>query len=202
MTTGAKIGVGVAIPLVVILFTLGIFFYIRRRRQNHTVNEKPHNGPPYEADGAPIHELNNTFGAAPQLGGNPRHELHGDTSKNKILIVNEGPVTSEPNFAENKQKANSREASFPAPWGNQEPSYEQLVLTSSENPPFKVSQRSEETPEVNTGKEDAELAQLEREMAQVKERRERLEELGALQAREEQLRRTIEQKRKDVAIKP
>ena len=38
-------------------------------------------------DSAPFYELPNTFGASPQVGASPRHELHGDRMRRATFYL-------------------------------------------------------------------------------------------------------------------
>jgi hypothetical protein len=82
------------------------------------------------------------------------------------------------------------------------------AATSSFPQPWDSSGAAEYEQQLNKGPsqddafEDAELAQLEADVARVKQRGERLEELQALDAREEELKRSILERKNRGASKP
>ncbi|CRG91687.1 hypothetical protein PISL3812_08738 [Talaromyces islandicus] len=100
LSTGTKAGIGVAIPVVVIIVVLGVFWYLRKRGKNKkeaspevgkefNAQSSPHNGLPNlklaEADGNPVSELDSK--STLPLRSSPKgmqdrivYELSGDSA--------------------------------------------------------------------------------------------------------------------------
>ncbi|KAN0112163.1 hypothetical protein V8E51_005114 [Hyaloscypha variabilis] len=196
LSIGAKAGIGVAVPLAFITFILGLFWFLRRRKNSRAPEPQPetHNGglpepistvselkanpdsfpgaaygsPRAEAGGVPIHEI-----AASQerpIG----HELTVDPPQYQARSP-PSPISPTPPTRKPVPSAEAGPASFPPPWD------------SSSTAEYEGNLRTGPILEA----EDAELAQLKVEVARVKQRRERLQELEALEAREEELRERI-----------
>jgi hypothetical protein len=187
--------------LAFIAFILGLFWFQSRRKNSRAPDSQPEThdgglpepistvselkaypdsfpGAAYEisraeAGGVPIHEI-----AASQerpIGhgltmDSPQYRARSSASPTSLISPTRKPVPS----------AEAGPASFPPPWD------------SSGAAEYEENLRTGPTPEA----EDTELAQLKVEVARVKQKRERLQELQALEAREEELRERILAKEK------
>jgi hypothetical protein len=207
LSAGAKAGIGVAVPLAFIAFILGLFWFLRRRKNSHAPEPQPetHDGglpepistvselkanpnpfpgaayesPRAEAGSVPIHEI-----AASQeipIG----HELRVDLPQYRARSL-APPITPTSPTRKPVPSVEAGPASFPPPWD------------SSGAAEYEENLRTGPTPAA----EDAELAQLKVEAARVKQKRERLQELQALEAREEELRERILARGGDGGSKP
>jgi hypothetical protein len=218
LSTGAKAGIGVAVPLVFILFALSLFWYFRRRKNNRASSEgqETHDGglpeplstiseiaspkappPSYsggannavEAGGIPIHEMKDTSEQRYKASSNPLYSSHELTAE---PAQPRSPPTASPRSATTSRKplpqAQAMTSSFPQPWDS--------------SGAAEYEQQLNKGPSQEDAAEDAELAQLEAEVARVKQRRERLEELQELEAREEELKRTIQERKNRGGAKP
>jgi hypothetical protein len=227
LSSGAKIGIGVAIPLVAIILGLACLWYFRRRRRNQspvsgeqqaekydgglpepisTIDELPKALPPsyqlrvgefgrvpVEAGGTPIHEMNQGFGEGGR-GGNRVHE-HNDGTTGGGQRHELGAVESQRNESSSPQPS-THTSSFPPPWDSNE-GYS-CTPSQSYSPQVGTAEIGTEQRSANVD-EDVELRQMEEEMAQVRQRRERLQSMQELEAREEALKKAIEERRRAVA---
>ena len=234
ISSGAKIGIGVAVPLVTIIFGLACLWYFRRRRRNQspvsgeqqaekndgglpepisTIDELPKALPPsyqsrvgefgrvpVEAGGTPIHEMNQGFSEGGRggnqveerndgtTGGGQRHELGAVASQrneSSSAVVGQSPP-----------QPSTHTSSFPPPWdSNKGYCY---TPSRSYSPQVGTAEIGTEQRSTNVD-EDVELRQMEEEMARVRQRRERLQSMQELEAREEALKKAIEERRKAVA---
>lgn len=214
LSTGAKIGIGVAVPLVVILLAIGAFIFFRRRKRSvqaqtddgglpeHVSNIaelKDNSQPPgyhqnpAEAGGNPIHEMNDNHsrGYAQEVAASPIHELNSDATnsrqlspantprdeslgtspKSEIAAVGRKPVATPP----------LPKSSVPAPWENSG----EIPYPAPSLDPAHVTQN-----------DDVDLKEMQEEIVMIRERKERLRSLQALDEREEQLKRKIEERKK------
>ncbi|KAE8453332.1 hypothetical protein EG329_011400 [Mollisiaceae sp. DMI_Dod_QoI] len=222
LSTGSKIGIGIAIPLFVILLALAIVWYIRRRKKNGLVSsiepEQNDGGLPepttniqelaetekitpnvrtqLEADGSPVHELDsshrpsrhelssNTAIIRTELHDSPSdvsHELSTSPVQQHKAVSASSPLATSPKAVPSQPIASEEQSasSFPQPW---------------ENPVDSEFGQSQQTG-LDEESEAAELARLEEEVARVRQKRERLQELQALETREEELERSIQEKK-------
>ena len=207
LSTGAKAGIGVAVPLAFIAFILGLLFCFLRRCKHSRAPEpqlETHDG------GLPEHistvsELKANLDSFPRAAYETRAEA-GGVSIHEIAASQERPIHHEltadplqyrarslaspisPTFPTRKPvpSAEASPASFPPPWN------------SSGVAEYEENLRTSPTPEA----EDIELAELKVEVALVKQKRERLQELQALEAREEELRDRILAREKTSGSKP
>ena len=163
---------------------------------------------PVEAGGIPIHEMNQGTGYVRQEGGYPLPELYSSPSSAKKRhelhavagVRNELPATpSAPIGRKPVSPPVTQPSTFPAPWHNNE--------ADSYTP---VQSSNSQLGNVGTGGElghqeiddDDEIRQMEEEMERVRHQRERLQSMQALEAREYELRRTIEERRKAGSSRP
>lgn len=234
LSSGAKIGIGVAIPLVAIILGLACLWYFRRRRRNQspvsgeqqvekydgglpepisTIDELPKALPPsyqlrvgefgrvpVEAGGTPIHEMNQGFGEGGR-GGNRVHE-HNDGTTGGGQRHELGAVESQRNesssavVGQSPPQPSTHTSSFPPPWDSNEGySY---TPSQSYSPQVGTAEIGTEQRSANV-EEDVELRQMEEEMVQVRQRRERLQSMQELEAREEALKKAIEERRRAAA---
>ncbi|KAE9372754.1 hypothetical protein N431DRAFT_545277 [Stipitochalara longipes BDJ] len=196
LSTRAKIGIGVTIPLFFILLILALVFFLRKRKKHvpeqqesgdgglpepmSNISELKANPPSYsgrgenlhvEAEGVPIHEMNGT--AAEQ-----KYEADGDqvyTTHNELAANPARQQSLSPQTTPNPPKETT--TSFSPPWNN----------TGAEE--FSHLQ----TPNSNSVEKsyDPEIAQLEEEAERMRKKRERLQEMQELEEREAEIRRSI-----------
>ncbi|KAG4427844.1 hypothetical protein IFR05_016674 [Cadophora sp. M221] len=246
LSSAAKIGLGVAIPLVILAILLGIFLFFRRHRRAPPEIQETHDSglpehisaipsadkiPPQHPGhfselgggvGVPVHEMDQSY--TPVMGGD-LHELNNDPASPRYELNADGTRATGyhsqhhfplPPLPDSNPEPSARgvpiSSSFPPPWENthgypsHSPSHSNLnsIPSESEPPPpapAPAQQASTIPAPINnsankTETEDAELRELEREMAQIRDKKERLQQLDALELREEVLRRTIEERRR------
>ena len=158
----------------------------------------------HEAGGAPIHEMNNDqeqydghgnpLPSSHELNAEQQHdERDGNRYAGHELTADPPQDRGAPKSASvvGRKAVSTPEpgtASFPAPWDSTgAAAYEQQLNIG----PIEAA-----------AAEDAELAQLEKEVANVRRKKERIQELQMLEAKEEELRRSISERKKLAASKP
>lgn len=217
LSSGAKIGIGVTVPIVLILLIVGIFIFFRRRKRSvsaengqenddgglpeavATITElKDNSYPPNyptnraEAGGNQIHEMNDNDSHKYSQGMRvpPIHELNSDTdnSRNDLTSADtshiEGIKSPQSNAAAMGKKSvftPPPKPTFPAPW---------------ENSPEMVYPAPNLGPGPGPQDGDEDLKKMQEEMAVIRERKERLRSLQALEEREEELKRRIQEREK------
>jgi hypothetical protein len=209
LSTGAQASIGVAVPLVFILFALGLFWYFRRRKNNRASSDpqlehQTHDGGLPESINtiselaspkAPPLSYPGGANSAIEAGGVPIHEMK-DTSEHRYEAKSNSLYPTHGLTAEATQPGSPPTASPRSPTTSRKPLPQAQATTSSFPRPWDSSGAAEYEQQLNKGPsqedaaEDAELAQLEAEVVRVKQGRERLEKLQALKAREEELKRT------------
>ncbi|KAH9220699.1 hypothetical protein DL95DRAFT_455974 [Leptodontidium sp. 2 PMI_412] len=230
LSSGAKIGLGVAIPLVALAIILGAFLFFRRRRRRASAEiQETHDGglpehisaipkaeklpPQYpgyfsELGGSirvPVHKMDQSH--TPAIGSD-LHKLNNDPASQRYEMNSDGTRATgyptqrhfpPPPLADDNPETSARgdpiSTSFPPPWEDTHgyPSHSSSVPIESESAPQMSNNPVHNSPNIV---EDTELRELEREMAQIRDKKERLQQLQALESREEELRRTIEEKRR------
>jgi hypothetical protein len=158
-----------------------------------------------EAGGVPIHEMN---------ASNPLYDSHGDPAyRSQELNGNQQryEANSNPVYPSHELTAENRQPEAPSPGSptlSRKPVPQAETSTSSFPPPWDRTGMAPYEQDRNVGPspeqvaEDEELAALEAEVTRVKQQRERLEQLQALEAREEQLKRSILERKKGGGSKP
>ncbi|PMD32471.1 hypothetical protein L207DRAFT_572222 [Hyaloscypha variabilis F] len=204
LSSGAKIGIGVTVPIVFILLILALIFFLHKRKKPPQEHQEGDEGLPepisniselkakppsfpsgkedglhVEAQGVPIHEMNATNAELRyEADGNPRIR-----TQNGLAAT---PAQAQPLPQQTAPVPTSNVTSaFPQPWNNPaatEYEYPQIVNQSQ-----------------GVVIEDPEIAQLEAEAARMKKKRERLQEMQELEEREEEIRRSILEKKKAAA---
>jgi hypothetical protein len=158
-----------------------------------------------EAGGVPIHEMNASQ-QRPDPNGNPTYGSQELNANQQRYEANSNPVyQSHELTAENPQQ----QAPSPgSPTPSRKPVPQAGAPTSSFPPPWDRNGIAPYEQDRNMGPspeqvaEDEELAALEAEVTRVKQQRERLEQLQALEAREEELKRSILERKKGGGSKP
>jgi hypothetical protein len=100
----------------------------------------------------------------------------------------QSPTTASPRSPAPSRRSLPRASSFPQPWDS--------------SGAAEYEQQLNKRPSQKDVAEDAELAGLEAEVARVKQRGDRVEELHALEAREEELRKSIQERKTRGSLKP
>lgn len=142
------------------------------------------------AIGSDLHKLNND-------PASQRYELNADGARATGYPTQRHfppPPLADDN-PETSARGDPISTSFPPPWEDTHgyPSHSSSVPIESESAPQMSNNPVHNSPNIV---EDTELRELEREMAQIRDKKERLQQLQALESREEELRRTIEEKRR------
>ncbi|KAH6721890.1 hypothetical protein BKA61DRAFT_729329 [Leptodontidium sp. MPI-SDFR-AT-0119] len=199
LSSGAKIGLGVAIPLVALAIILGAFLFFRRRRRRASaeIQETHDGGLPEHISAIPKAEkLPPQYpGYFSELGGSIRVPVHKMDQSHTPAIgsdlhkLNNDPASQryEMNSDGTRATGYPTQRHFPPP-----PLADDNPETSARGDPISTSF----PPPWEDTHEDTELRELESEMAQIRDKKERLQQLQALESREEELRRTIEEKRR------
>jgi hypothetical protein len=204
LSSEAKIGIAVTVPIVFILLILALIFFLRKRKKlpipEHqegynrlaepitNISELKGNTPSFpgekkdlhvEAEGVLVHEMSATV-AEPRCkaDGNPRikmqRELATTPAQAQPLPQQMAPVS-----------ASNATSVFPLPWNN--------AAAAEYEHPQQLNQNQ------GVAIEDPEIAQLEEEAARMKKKRERLQEMQELEEREEEIRRSIWERKKAAA---
>lgn len=230
LSTGAKIGIGVTIPLVV-LIAIGILAFCllkRRKKRNTPTGDQPPELPEetssrrelesgafvkrkedknaIEAADGQIHELSQPQVAgtdvhelkadsyAPVVSSLPIHELAPPMPTPRYELTDTGITTQTPPVPKSPPPAVTRKpvspspapvgGYFPPPW--ETPEGEGSYSAAHTGPPVPSTQANE----------DQELREMEEEMARIKEEKDRLRRMQSLEAREKELRKTIEARKR------
>lgn len=226
LSTGAKIGIGITIPLVV-LIAIGILAFCLLRRRKKKRNTPNGDQPPElpeetssrrelesgafvkrkeDKDDGQIHELSQqqvgeknvhelkADSYAPVVSPVPIHELAPQTPTPRYELTDTGitsqtpPVPKSPPPGVTRKPVNPSPAPvsgyFSPPW--EIPEGESSFSAAYTGPPVSSTQANE----------DQELREMEEEMARIKEEKDRLRRMQSLEAREKELRKTIEARKR------
>jgi len=214
LSSGAKIGIGVSIPLVVILLLAGAFWYFRARRTMKTTPEISDNIDTIpekyseskqlaEVGGVQINEMGHTSsGTSANVYEMPSQTMGHASPPSSSTSMSRIPISPRAELAGDKS---SNPSIVPSP-GNKTGDLNDASLSSLHFQPFGsapqiTSASSSNLPQQQTGAVTdtdggAEIVRLEREMAEVQRKKERLQEEKALERREEELRRIIDERKK------
>lgn len=208
LSTGAKIGIGVAVPLVVlILLGIGGFLFFRHREKRKLAarnmglpreKEKDDGGLPENVTSIPELPKHPSYSGL-AIEPNSVHELNVNITNQNDPRVAE--IQGTPRHEIDEPEAPRRELSAsPAPLAAViarkpvSPTPASVIQAPWEDQGYGAYQTPGSEP-VRTA-EDLEIQRLEEEMAQVKLRKERLQSLQLLEEREEALKKTIEEKKR------
>lgn len=205
LSSAAKIGLGVAIPLVFLILGLIVFAVLRRRkaspvsRQGEQVPELPEetsawkelasgNAGKWQGNGNVIEAAEGQIRGIDQPTAANVHELKADLqpvvhelAPHSVTPKHELAATGFPNEMLNfpqpasSPTAVSRPSNFPAPWDK----------NAGDNSIYK-------NPPVFGDQEKDDIREMEEEIKRVREEQERLQRLQDLKTREEELRKTIQ----------
>ncbi|RDL40571.1 uncharacterized protein BP5553_00550 [Venustampulla echinocandica] len=178
------------------------------------INEMNYNT--VEAGGAPINELHhNTVGRIPE--SEKPFELHGHTAPTPVYdsTAHTGDNSVSPAHrtsaiarksipAPSVPPATSSASTFPPPWSGGDGAGNWDSVGQNVSPPQEATTSMEQSSQRSIpqgvtspgGSEDAELMSLELEVEQVRQRKERLRHMQELEAKEEELLRRIDEKKK------
>ncbi|GFF35778.1 hypothetical protein IFM46972_04668 [Aspergillus udagawae] len=199
LSTGAKAGIGVAIPLAVICIASILLWYIRRKKKNggdgggHDETQLPTtisptspavNNLPFEKDGNAINELD----------GQQNSETDAK-SKTTIFELDANLTTPEKDQGQQKEVTSGDSlttvGAFPRPSSMQEEMSGPANICGFNTP------RESQEGNPSHAYEEMSLADLEEELARVARRKERLQHLESLENTQEALRRLIAARKKE-----
>lgn len=178
LSSGAKIGVGVSIPLVAIMLGIAGFSCFIRRSKGRG------------ASGIP--GQNDDGSRLPEVAASP-HSPPPYVSRTS-LSLHASPLAAAP------PESVSKASNVPVPWERSGENDSMISDPNRAEPTAPVHATSSSAPQASQGgtraDDDDEVQMLEQEMAQVRQRRERLREVQELDLREEELRRRIAERKK------